>query len=228
MKPFPILTVLGAVAIPAAVFAVFNVAPMERSMGAIQKIFYFHVSSAWLCYLGFILCAGGSLAYLWKRSTRADAFALAAAETGLLFGLIVMVTGPLWARPVWGVYWKWEPRLTSMALMVVIFAAYWMLRTFGGAGEGVRRFASVLGVFGAPNIFFVHYAVKMWRGNHPQVLNLNGGGGISSDMRLTLYGVCLPALLLLFGLLLRLRYKALLDERTVKAMRRRIARIGVF
>ncbi|MFN3197920.1 MAG: cytochrome c biogenesis protein [Bradymonadia bacterium] len=228
MKIFPALTALCALAVATAVYFVFNVAPMETSMGVIQKIFYFHVSSAWLCYLGFILCAGGSLGYLWKRSTRADAFALASAEVGLLFGLIVLVTGPLWARPVWGVYWKWEPRLTSMALMVVIFAAYWMLRTFGGSGDGVRRFASVLGVFGAPNIFFVHFAVKMWRGNHPQVLNINGGGGISPDMRMTLYGVALPALLLLFGLLLRLRYKALVDERMIKAMRRRLARAGVF
>lgn len=222
MRAFPALSAIGALGVMAALWAVFNYAPIEAEMGVIQKIFYFHVASAWLSYLGFVLCFGGSVAYLWNRSTRADAFALTAAELGLLFGIIVITTGPLWARPVWGVYWKWEPRLTSMALMVVIYFAYWMLRTYGGAGEGVRRFAAVLGVFGAPNIYFVHYAVQMWRGNHPQV-----GSNISPEMRITLYAITVPAMLLLFGLLFRMRYRAHLDARTVKAMRRRLARMGV-
>ncbi len=221
MKLFPVMAVVGAAAVAAAHYLTFIVAPMERTMGAAQRIFYFHVPSAWLCYLGFILGFVGSIVYLYNRKAKADAFALAAVEVGLCFGLIVLLTGPLWARAAWGVWWKWEPRLTSMALLFLIFAAYWVLRSFGGRGEGVRRFAAVLAVFGAPNILFVHVAVKKWRGDHPDMVVSNG---LTSDMRLALYPSLL-ALLIVFFLLLHLRYRAHRDALTVQAIRRRLARL---
>lgn len=222
MKVFPALAALAAAGVLAALYMVFEYAPLEADMGVVQKIFYFHLPSAWLCYLGFLLGAGASAGYLWGKGPKWDLFALSAVEVGLLFGAIVLVTGPLWARPVWGVWWKWEPRLTTMLLLIIFYAAYWVLRVYGGESEGVRRFAAALGVFGAPNIYFVNQAVKMWRGVHPDVIR---GGGLAPSMWAAVW-VSLAALLLVFGLLLTLRYRARRDERAARLLRRRLARIG--
>ncbi len=221
MKAFPIFTVLALAGIFLAHYLVFVFVPMEATMGAVQRIFYFHVPSAWLCFIGFILCFGASIAYLIKRKSKYDLFALASAEVGLLFGGIVLVTGPLWARAAWGVWWKWEPRLTSMALLVLIFAAYWVLRSFAGRGEGVRKFAAVLAVFGTPNIFFVHYAVKKWRGDHPDDVISRS----DPDMRMALYS-CLAILLVVFILLLVSRYRAHKQRAVLGLLRRRTSRLG--
>lgn len=222
MRATPVLIGLAAVGMAVGHWLAFAYVPMERTMGSVQRIFYYHVPSAWLCYLGFIFCFFGSLVYLFNRKARADAFALASAEVGLLFGGVVLTTGPLWARAAWGTWWKWEPRLTSMALLVLIFCAYWVLRTFGGRGEGVRRFASMLAIFGTPNIIFVHIAVARWRGDHPDAVV---SGGLTSEMRIALYSV-LAVMLLVFGLLLRLRYRTQVQLLTLGAQKRRLARLG--
>ena len=110
-----------------------------------------------------------------------DAWALSGAEVGTLFALVVMVSGPLWARKAWGVWWTWDPRLTSMFLTAMMFAAYLALRSFGSAGAAEKRFAAGLGAMGLLMIPIVHYATKRWGGQHPQVIS-EGGGGIDSDM----------------------------------------------
>lgn len=219
MKWFPVLLAIAVAGVTASHWMAFDYVPMEATMGAIQRIFYFHVPSAMICYLGFGLCFGGSIAYLYNRKARADAFALACAEAGLMFGMVVLVTGPLWAKAAWGTWWKWEPRLTTMALLFLIFAAYWVLRAFGGRSDGVRRFAAVLAVFGAPNIFFVHIAVERWRGDHPPSVALE------PEMKIALYST-MASLMLVFGLLVRLRYRAHVDSLTVGLLRRRFARLG--
>src|SRR5713226_8780319 len=99
-------------------------APREATMGFVQKIFYYHVPSAWLCFLGAFVCAGGSAAYLFGGSERGDRVGAAAAELTVLFGLCVLVTGPLWARKAWGVWWHWDVRLTTTLLLWMIFVAY--------------------------------------------------------------------------------------------------------
>lgn len=222
MKLYPIGLAISAIAVVVAHYLVFVHVPMESTMGAVQRIFYFHVPSAWLAFLGFIGCFVASIGYLLNRKARWDAFAYTSAEIGLVFGTIMLVTGPLWARPVWGTWWNWEPRLTSAALLVLIFAAYWVLRTFGGNGEGVRRFAAVLAVFGTPNIYFVRMAVERWGGVHP-----NTGVATRSDptIRATMY-ICLFILLSVFVLLFIVRYRMHRDALTVRAIRRRLARLG--
>ncbi|MCA9538970.1 MAG: cytochrome c biogenesis protein CcsA [Myxococcales bacterium] len=222
MKLFPVFTALGALGVLIAHYLVWVYVPMEVTMGAVQRIFYFHVPSAWLCFLGFLMCFIASIGYLLNRKARWDAFALSSAEVGLIFGLIVVITGPLWARPTWGTWWNWEPRLTSMALLVLIFAAYWVLHSFGGPGEGVRRFASVLAVFGTPNIYFVRYAVEKWGGVHP---NTQVPQRSDPDIKMTMY-ICLGILLIVFFLMLQLRYRMHRDALTVRAIRRRLGRLG--
>lgn len=220
MGPPPKLwLILSAVGIFVAHYLVFIYAPMERTMQSVQRIFYFHLPSAWLCYVGFIMCAWYSFRYLQTQKSRYDALALASAEVGLTFGVIVLTTGPLWARAAWGVWWKWEPRLTTMAVLFLIFTCYWIIRSFGGSGSDIRRFGAILAIFGAPCIFLVHIAVKKWRGDHPQI------EGLDPQMRVVLYS-CLLVFIIIYSLMLRLRYRVHLNERRASALSLRLSRIG--
>lgn len=177
-------TLLGAAAIVAlavALWHIFAVAPVELQMGIVQKIFYFHVPSAYAMYLAFVLSAVGSAVHLFRRDERWDALAVAGAEVGLVFCLIVLVTGPLWARKAWGTYWTWDPRLTTTLLAGMIYAAFNVLRGFGQSGEAEKRFASALGFLGLLLLPVIHFSVQRWRGQHPTVIT-RAGGGIHPDM----------------------------------------------
>ncbi len=216
---FPIFLSLSAIGFFAVHWLSFVYVPMEAEMRASQRIFYIHLPSAWLCYLGFVVCFAASLGFLITRKAKWDAAAVAAADVGLLFGVVVLITGPLWARAAWGVWWKWEPRLTTMAILFLIFSGYRLLRTFGGEGSGARVFSSVLAVFGAPQIYFVHIAVTRWQGDHPNNVTM------TSDMRVALYSNLL-IMLVFFILLLRLVYRVRVQALTASALRRRLARMG--
>lgn len=162
-------------------YAIFVVAPVEMQMGIVQKIFYFHVPSAYAMYVGFGVSALGSLVYLIRRDPKWDALGVAGAEVGSLFCLIVLLTGPLWARKAWGVWWTWDPRLTTTLLAGMIFAAYLALRSMGNAGEVEKRFAAGLAIFGLVDLPLIHYSVQRWRGVHPTVIT-GKGGGLESEM----------------------------------------------
>ncbi len=165
----------------ASLYAIFVVAPVEQQMGIVQKIFYFHVPSAYAMYIGFVVSAIGSALYLIKRDPKWDALGVAGAEVGSLFCLIVLLTGPLWARKAWGVWWTWDPRLTTTLLAGMIFAAYLALRSMGSAGEVEKRFAAGLALFGLIDLPLIHYSVQRWRGVHPTVIT-GKGGGLESEM----------------------------------------------
>ena len=162
-------------------YTIFVVAPVEMQMGIVQKIFYFHVPSAYAMYLGFGVSALASMVYLIKRDAKWDALGVAGAEVGTLFCLIVLLTGPLWARKAWGVWWTWDPRLTTTLLAGMIFAAYLALRSMGNAGEVEKRFAAGLAVLGLVDLPLIHYSVQRWRGVHPTVIT-GKGGGLESEM----------------------------------------------
>jgi heme exporter protein C len=174
----------------AALWAIFAVAPVERQMGIVQKIFYFHVASAYAMYAAFTVAAVGSIGYLIRRRDRWDALAVAGAEVGLLFCTIVLVTGPLWARKAWGVYWTWDPRLTTTLLVGLIYTAFVVLRSLGGAGEAEKRFAAGLAIVGSAVLPVIHDSVRRWRGQHPTVIT-RAGGGLHPDM--------VPALMISFA-----------------------------
>jgi heme exporter protein C len=132
----------------------------------VQKIFYFHVPCAWLLMLSTLVCAGGSIAFLFRGSERGDRIALSAAELGVLFGMCVLVSGPLWAKAAWGVYWQWEARLTSSLLLWLMLVAYVLARRYGGAAA--RRLAAALALFAAVDIPLVYFSVRFFRSIHPQ------------------------------------------------------------
>jgi heme exporter protein C len=164
---------------------IFLSTPIERTMGIVQKIFYFHVPAAYGMYIGAAACFFGSIAYFLSPTDARDAFAKAGAETAVVFGLIVLVTGPLWAAKAWGRYWVWDPRLTTSMLSVLVYVAYVVVRSFAGDGQAERKFAAALGVVGAANLPIIHYSVQKWSGQHPVVIG-SGGGGLAPGMRLPL------------------------------------------
>jgi len=160
----PAMLVIAAVMFARAPFLI-DAAPYESTMGLVQKIFYFHVPSAITAMTSAMVCGVASAWFLMRRRATADHVALAAAELVVVLGAITLVTGPLWARKAWGVWWQWEARLTITLVMWMIFSGYLLLRRFGGPGSEVL--GAAVGLFGAVLVPFVYYSVNIWRTLHP-------------------------------------------------------------
>jgi heme exporter protein C len=191
--------VLAAMVLFASAPLVVANAPFEQTMGLVQKIFYYHVPSAMLMFVSAFVCGIASAVFLFRRSAAADRVAMAAGELVVLFGLIVLVTGPLWARKAWGVWWEWDARLTSSLLLWMIFLAYLLVRRFGGPGS--EKLAGAMALFGMANVPFVYVSVNYWRTLHPKtsvVMTLAPG------MRGPFW-FCVAAFAILYLLLLTLR-----------------------
>jgi len=141
-------------------------APFEPTMGLVQKIFYFHFPAAILMLMSAIIGGIASAWFLVKKRSSADRLAFAAAELTVLFGVMTLVTGPLWARKAWGVWWQWDARLTMSLLLWMIFVAYLLLRRYGGPGS--ETLAAGLAVFGMANVPFIYVSVNVWRTIHPK------------------------------------------------------------
>lgn len=178
------LFLASAILLLLTIYWVFLKAPIEARMGIVQKIFYFHVPSAYSMYIGATACFVGSVGYLLRPRDAWDALARAGAELSIAMGLIVMVTGPLWAAKAWGYYWTWDPRLTTALLSWLIYVAYHVLRAFSGDGPGERKFAAALGILGAANLPIIHFSVQKWGGQHPTVVTGKGGGLQHPDMKI--------------------------------------------
>jgi heme exporter protein C len=160
----PSLALAGIIFVTAPV--IIARAPFESTMGLVQKIFYFHMPTAMLMLLSAIFCGIVSAIFLATKRRSFDHLAVAAAELTVLYGAIALVTGPLWARKAWGVWWVWDPRLTMSLLMWMIFVSYLLLRKYGGAGS--EKLAAGLAVFGMANAPFVYISVNVWRTMHPK------------------------------------------------------------
>jgi len=164
-KLFLPLLILAALMFAYAPVAIQN-APYESTMGLVQKIFYFHVPSWFVMFSAAGVCGMGGAIYLFAGRKEADRFALAAAELAVLFGLMGLLTGPLWGRKAWGVWWQWDARLTSALVMWLVFVAYLLLRKYGGVGS--EKLSAVLALFGMANVPFVYLSVNLWRTVHPK------------------------------------------------------------
>src|SRR5436305_6014897 len=141
-------------------------APLEPVMGLVQKIFYFHVPCAIMLFFSTFACAAGSVAYLFKGSEKGDRLAVSAAELSVLFGACVLVSGPLWGRKAWGVWWQWDARLTSSLLLVLMMVAYLLARRY--AGPAGRKLSAALALFAAIDVPLVYKSVDIWRTVHPR------------------------------------------------------------
>jgi heme exporter protein C len=188
-----------------AIAMIFFYAPIESEMGIVQKIFYFHVPLAWNAFLGFLIVFVSSFRYLATRDPRWDARALAAAEVGVLFTTLVLITGPIWAKPVWGIWWTWDARLTLTLVLWLIYMGYLMLRRYVESPERRATLSAIVGVAGFIDVPLVYFAIRWWRTQHPQPVIMGGeDSGLDPRMATTLW-VCSAAFLLLFTVLFRRR-----------------------
>jgi heme exporter protein C len=178
----------------------------ERSMGVVQRIFYVHVPAAWVAFMAFGIVALCGAGYLWLKDERLDMAAVAAAEGGMLFTSIVLLTGPLWGKVAWGTWWTWEPRLTLTLLLWFIYLGYFMVRASTDNAERGKRFAAVVGIIGALDIPLIHVSVQFFRSLHPAPVVIKPEGPtLPGDMLTTLF-TGLAAFTLLFLSFFLFRY----------------------
>jgi heme exporter protein C len=180
-------------------------APTENTMGLVQRIFYFHVSSAWTGFVAFLMVFIGSIAYLRTRALKWDWLSVASAEVGVAFFTIVLVTGPIWAKPVWGIWWTWDQRLTSSFLLWVLFVSYLVLRTLVEEPERRALVSAVFGIFAALDIPLVYFSIWWFRTQHPQPV-IGDGGKLDPRMGWVLL-LSWAAMLGVMAVLIRLRYR---------------------
>jgi len=193
----------------------FLYAPTEKTMGDVQRIFYFHVPSAWVSFIAFFVVCIASIIFLKTGKEQWDRLAACSAEIGVLFIVIVLITGPLWAKPVWGHYWTWDPRLTTSFVLFLIYVAYLMLRNYVANKERGARFAAVFGIIGFVDVPIVYMSIRWWkRGMHPEpVIAASSNSGLENGLEsglapemLTTLMFCLLAFTFLYITLLVLRY----------------------
>jgi heme exporter protein C len=187
-------------------------APYESTMGLVQKIFYYHVPAAMVMFLSAFVCGISSGVYLFRGSERADRVAEAAAELTVLFGAMVLVTGPMWARKAWGVWWDWDARLTSSLLLWMIFVAYLLVRRYGG--PGAEKLSSAVALFGMANVPFVYISVNVWRTLHPKTSVVPS---LAPGMR-GVFWFCAATFAVLYGLLLATRVRLSDQEAEVERL----------
>ena len=212
------LPTVAAAAVIATVIRAAYYTPLEAKQGAAQKIFYIHVPAAWVAFLAFFLVAVASGVYLWLRDTRLDRFAESSAEVGVVFTTVVLITGPLWAKPIWGTYWAWwDVRLVSTLFLWFIYASYLVLR---GAIESPTlraRYSAILGILGAFLIPFIHLSVYLFATMHPMpIVGKPSKPSLPSEMLLTLM-LSLASFTLLYFAFLRSRYSYAVERDALAA-----------
>jgi len=179
-----ILAALAILLVIASAYASFYIAPTERTMGVIQRIFYFHVASAWAGFTAFFLCFIGNLLYVWKRDQKYDWLGVSGAEVGLAFTTVVLITGPIWAHPVWGIWWTWDARLTSTFVLWLLYVSYLLLRTLVEEPDRRALLSSLFGIFAFIDVPLVFGAIRWWRTQHPQPVIMGGqGSGLDPTMK---------------------------------------------
>ena len=198
-----ILRVANLLLVPISLYLVFLYAPIERQLGPSQKIFYYHVPSAISCFVGFFLVLLGSVMYLLTRQRKWDLLAGVAAELGLVFCLIVLTTGPLWAKPAWGVYWTWDVRLTTTLIMALMYAAYLLLKVSSREDPRRATFSAVYGIVCFVNVPVVHFSVRLFRSVHPLLFKADSEirQALAPSMWWT-FGFCMITVFVLFAWIL--------------------------
>ena len=212
LSPAGILALAGGLSLALAQYFIWIYAPVEATMGLVQKIFYLHLPIAWWGLICFFIVFLASIGFLLRRSPSMDQLAVSAAEIGLLYSTLALATGSLWARVSWNVWWTWDPRLSTTLIMWFIYAGYLVLRQSIENRRKMRMVAAVLGVVAFLNVPLVFLSARMWRSIHPAVFAAEGGG-LEPEMLITVI-VCVVALgLLTAGLLLfRFRQKNMQDR----------------
>ena len=214
-RVFPLLGGLTAVLLSYALYQALVVAPTDQLQGDVYRIIYYHVPSAWTAFVLFFVNFVASIVYLIRRSAKADMIALVTAEVGVVFCTVVLVTGPIWARPVWGIWWTWDLRLTLTLVMWLIYVSYLMLRRFSSSGQ-TPVIAAVLAIFGALDMPLVYFSIWYFRTQHPSPVI--GGGGSIDPVMLRVWMINWAAFLCFAFLICWSRYRLERLQREVEEM----------
>jgi heme exporter protein C len=190
----------------AALYGAFVFAPREREMGEVQRIFYFHLSAAWLCMLAFFVLFVFSIVYLATGNRKYDVWAASSAEIGVIFATLVLITGPLWAKPVWNTWWTWDPRLTTFLILWLIYVAYLLLRANMAESDKKYKISAVFGILGFIDVPIVFMSIRWWRTIHPLVIESPVKMNLDPNMQIALW-VALAAFTLLYAVMLDLRIR---------------------
>ena len=209
-----VFVLLGAMA-----YAAFFIAPTDAKQGLIYRILYLHVSSAWTGLTAFLISFIANLLYVWRRQERWDWLGVSAVEVGVAYTSVVLVTGPIWAHPVWGIWWTWDARLTSTFVMWLLYISYLLLRTLIEEPDRRALLSALFGIFAFLDVPLVFGSIRWWRTQHPQPIVM---GGPDAGMDPVMYKVLMfswLAMLALMTLLLRQRYKLEAMRSEVETMR---------
>jgi heme exporter protein C len=183
-----LLAAIAILLVIASAYASFFIAPTERTMGLIQRIFYFHVGSAWAGMDAFFVCFIANLLYVWKRAPKYDWLGVSAAEVGLVLTTVVLITGPIWAHPVWGIWWTWDARLTSTFVLWLLYVSYLLLRTLIEEPDRRALLSALFGIFAFLDVPLVFGAIRWWRTQHPSPVIMGGpGSGLEHTMKEVLF-----------------------------------------
>lgn len=210
------IAMISALFILMSILAIFYYAPIEQTMGIVQKIFYFHVAAAWTGFLAFAVVFVCSILFLARKKEHFDVFAACAAEIGVLFTTLVLVTGPLWAKPIWNTYWTWDPRLTTTMVLWLIYIGYLLLRQLIASPEKAARIAAVFGIIGFVDVPIVYFSIRLWRTMHPGYVMLMGGKNSGLDPRM--FQVLMLSLIAFTGLFVTLLLLRVDIEKAAKAI----------
>lgn len=221
--------ILAALALAAVMFSwnlykIFLVLPDDAEQGAIYRILYFHVPSLWTGMLAFLVAFVGSIGYLAKKELRYDYLSVASVEVGLTFSVVGTAMGMLWARPVWGIWWTWDPRLTSMFICILLYVGYLLLRRAIPEIRQRAQFSAIFSLFAFVDIPIVWYSIRWWRTQHPQPI-IGGEGSIDPAMRAVLYSNLIP-MLCVAAVLIAIRMYQEEVQFALDRLRRRVHAVG--
>jgi len=223
MKLKLILFISTVVLILLSIFAVFFYAPIEATMGIVQKIFYFHVASAYIGFLAFGVVFVMSILFLWKKNITFDNWACSSAEIGVLFTTLVLLTGPFWAKPIWNTWWTWDPRLTTTLILWLIYIGYLLLRNMIDSPEKAARISAVYGIIGFVDVPIVYMSIRWWRSMHPAHVMIMGGKDSGLDPRIfQVLMLSLAAFTFLFITLLLMRVQIEKMKQEVDSLKREV------
>jgi len=204
----------------AAAYASLFVAPTESKMGTIQRIFYLHAPSGMVALLSFFVCFVGNLAYVFTRQPKWDWLGVSAAEVGMAFCTVLILTGPIWAHPVWGIWWTWDARLTLTFVLWLLYISYLLLRTLVDDPDRRAMVSAVYGIFAFLDVPLVYGSIRWWRTQHPQPVIMGGpGSGLEPTMRLV-FRFWFVNLVILMIFLIRERYRLEAMRAEVKLIER--------
>lgn len=211
-----ILLWVGVALMVAALYLVFVFVPTEKQMGIIQRVFYLMVPVGWLALLAFLVIFVSSILYLRTKAIKWDILASSSAEIGIIFTTLAIITGSIWAKPVWGVWWTWEPRLTATLVLWFIYLGYFAVRSFANEPARGATFSAVIGIVGFVDIPIIGMATSLWRGMHPPPIIFEGG--LAPSMLLTLL-VSIAAFTVLYFLLLLQRVSMKNDQVMIERLK---------